>query len=69
MAPSVRIRRSRDPDDDTFLECAVASHATCLVTADHDLLSLRNIVGIPIMDIPTFWNTLTAERRERPSPE
>lgn len=69
VAPSVRIRRSRDPDDDKFLECAVAGHATCLVTADHDLLSLRNIEGIPIMDIPTFWNTLTAERRERPSPE
>lgn len=69
VAPSVRIRRSRDPEDDKFMDCAVAGHATCLVTADHDLLSLRDIEGIPIMDIPTFWNTLTAERREPPSPE
>lgn len=62
VAPSVHIRRSRDPDDDKFLDCAVEGHATCLVTADHDLLSLREIEGIPIMDIPTFWNTLTARR-------
>lgn len=64
VMPVVRIQRSRDPDDDKFLECAVAGHATCLVTADHDLLILRNIEGIPIMDIPTFWTTLSAHLRE-----
>ncbi len=68
VAPAVRIRRSRDPDDDKFLECAVAGHAACLVTADHDLLSLRDIEGIPIMDIPTFWTTLSANLRESPRP-
>ena len=47
----------------------MAGHATCLVTADHDLLSLRDIEGIPIIDIPTFWNRLTADLREAPSPE
>lgn len=69
VAPTVRIRRSRDPDDDKFLECAVAGQAMCLVTADHDLLSLRDIEGIPIMDIPTFWTTLSAHLRESPAPE
>jgi putative PIN family toxin of toxin-antitoxin system len=37
---SQRIRQSRDPDDDKFLECVVAGAAEWLVTADHDLLSL-----------------------------
>ena len=48
---------------------AVAGHATCLVTADHDLLSLRDIEGIPIMDIPTFWTTLSVHLRESAAPE
>jgi putative PIN family toxin of toxin-antitoxin system len=69
VEPVVRIQVSRDPDDDKFLECAVAGQATCFVTADHDLLSLRNIEGIPIMDIPTFWTTLSARLREAPAPE
>ena len=64
MAPAVRIHRSRDPDDDKFLECAVAGHVMCLVTADYDLLSLQDIDGIPITDIPTFWATLSAHTRE-----
>lgn len=69
VTPAVRIHQSRDPDDDKFLECAVAGHATCLVTADHDLLSLQDIEGIPIMDIPTFWATLSAHLRESSASE
>jgi putative PIN family toxin of toxin-antitoxin system len=62
-----RIRRSRDPADDKFLECAVAGSAECLVTADADLLSLGEIEGIPILDIPAFWRKLAeiAEAREQ----
>jgi putative PIN family toxin of toxin-antitoxin system len=54
VAPAVRIRRSRDPDDDKFLECAVAGQAVCLVTADRDLLSLQAVEGIPINRYPSL---------------
>jgi hypothetical protein len=40
VRPTVTIRRSRDPADDKFLECAVAGEAAALVTADADLLTL-----------------------------
>lgn len=59
VEPSTTIRHSRDPDDDKFLECAVAGQADYIVTADNDLLSLGEIENIPIMDVPMFWRKLT----------
>lgn len=56
----MRIVRSRDPADDKFLECAVSGSADYVVRADADLLTLREIQGIPIVDIPTFWQALAA---------
>jgi predicted nucleic acid-binding protein len=66
VTPSRQIRRCRDPDD-KFLECAVAGAAEWLVTADRDLLSLGSVEGVPVVDVPTFWQHL----RDRPveSPE
>jgi len=58
ITPTVRIAHSRDPDDDKFLECAVAGSADYIVSADTDLLSLREVQGIPIVDVPTFWRAL-----------
>ena len=55
---TARIRRSRDPADDKFLECAVAGSAECMVTGDTDLLSFDEIEGIPILDVPAFWRKL-----------
>jgi len=49
---------SRDPTDDKFLECAVAGGADYVVSADADLLNLREVRGIPILDAPTFWRRL-----------
>jgi uncharacterized protein len=43
VTPTVRIARSRDPDDDKFLECAVAGSADYVVSADTDLLTLREV--------------------------
>jgi putative PIN family toxin of toxin-antitoxin system len=60
VSPTVPIARSRDPDDDKFLKCAVAGAADYIVSADTDLLSLREVQGIPIVDIPTFWQALVA---------
>lgn len=61
VTPTARITRSRDPHDDKFLECAAAGGADYIVSADADLLSLREIQGIPIVDAPTFWQALTRE--------
>ena len=66
VTTAMTIRRSRDPDDDKFLECAVAGAADALVTADADLLTLRAIEGIPILDIPAFWRRLLDRTLESP---
>jgi putative PIN family toxin of toxin-antitoxin system len=50
VRPDVTIRMSRDPTDDKFLECAVSGEADYVVSADADLLSLREVRGIPILD-------------------
>lgn len=65
VTPTARITRSRDPADDKFLECAVAGGADCLVSADADLLSLREIEGIPVLDVPTFWQKLREQADAR----
>jgi putative PIN family toxin of toxin-antitoxin system len=65
ITPTTAIRRSRDPGDDKFLECAVAGGAHYLVSADADLLNLGEIRGVPILDAPAFWRTLTEETSPR----
>ena len=55
---SRKITLCRDPNDDKFLECAVAGKADFVVSADNDLLSLKVIEGIPIANLPTFWRAL-----------
>lgn len=44
----------RDPDDDKFLECAVAGRAKYLVTGDQDLLELKSYHGIMICTVGEF---------------
>ncbi|OGK99492.1 MAG: putative toxin-antitoxin system toxin component, PIN family [Candidatus Rokubacteria bacterium RIFCSPHIGHO2_12_FULL_73_22] len=58
---TVAMARSRDPDDDKFLECAIAGGADYLVSGDADLLSLREVQDIPIVDPPTFWQALARD--------
>ena len=41
--------RSRDPGDDPFLACALASGAAIVVSKDHDLLVLEKPFGIEIV--------------------
>lgn len=64
VRPEVVIRMSRDPTDDKFIECAVSGGADYMVSADADLLSLREVRGIPILDIPTFWQKLSEHRNQ-----
>ena len=42
-------RICRDPKDEPILECAERAEAECIVTGDHDLLSLASYRGIRIM--------------------
>ena len=59
VQPTTPIRQSRDPADDKFLECAVAGQADYVVSGDADLLTLEEIRGIPILDVPAFWEKLS----------
>lgn len=45
---------SRDPDDNRFLECALAAQADVLISGDHHLLSLGSFRGIPILSPAQF---------------
>ena len=44
----------RDPKDDIFVATAVAGQADCIVSEDHDLLDLKTVSGIPIIDTEDF---------------
>lgn len=46
----------RDPDDNKYLELAVAVKAACIVTGDKDLLVLNPFEGIPILSPGDFLN-------------
>jgi len=61
VPPAVVMTQSRDPDDNKFLDCAVAGSADYIVSGDADLLSLREVQGIPIVDAPTFWQALAVD--------
>lgn len=43
-----------DPDDNKFVECAVVSHASVIVSGDAHLLELREYEGIPILSPADF---------------
>ena len=56
---TIRVRRRlavvrRDPDDDKFLECAVAGRAQYLVTGDRDLRELGTFRGTAILTAGEF---------------
>ena len=49
-----------DPDDDKFVDCAVAANATCLVTHDNHFNGLQTVAfpKINVMDLETFKRLL-----------
>lgn len=48
------ISASRDPDDNTFLVCAVAASADYIVSGDNDPLAPGSCRGIPILPPAVF---------------
>ena len=49
IEPKIKIQTCRDACDNMFLECAVTAKAQYLVSGDDDLLSMKEINGIPIV--------------------
>jgi putative PIN family toxin of toxin-antitoxin system len=54
-----QIQKSRDSDDDKFLELAVEAGVECIVTGDQDLLVLKSIQDIPILTADEFLHRNT----------
>jgi len=53
--PSISV--CSDPDDDKFIECAVALKAEVIVTGDKALQSIENYFGIAILNPKQFLDT------------
>ncbi|MCH7733502.1 MAG: putative toxin-antitoxin system toxin component, PIN family [Candidatus Marinimicrobia bacterium] len=51
--PSLRIV-VKDPDDNKFIECAVATNAKYIVTGDSDLLEIKSYFDIEIINPAMF---------------
>jgi putative PIN family toxin of toxin-antitoxin system len=47
-----------DPDDDKFIECAVALHAEYIVTGDKALLGVKKYMGIRILTPRQFLDEI-----------
>lgn len=60
--PDESIEASPDPDDDKFLECAVAGGADVVVSPDPHLLDLRSFRGIRILSPAAFLAVLESEQ-------
>jgi len=48
ISPAVKVTVCRDPDDNKFLEAAVAAKATYVVTGDKDLRAIGEYEGVKI---------------------
>ena len=59
--PSLRNVECRDPDDQVFLELAIASGADVVVTGDADLLTLAGSAGVPILTPAEFLERVERE--------
>jgi putative PIN family toxin of toxin-antitoxin system len=54
VEPSEIVTDCTDPDDNRVLECAVASHATHIVTGDRELLALDPFRAVRIVQAARF---------------
>ena len=61
FSPSETIAICRDPKDNKFLELAISANASCIITADKDLLILHPFRGIPILNVVDFLNNFWSE--------
>ena len=52
-APKV-FHECRDPDDNKFIDCAIAGQASFLISGDKDLLDIKIVSGISIISSKNF---------------
>ena len=52
-------RRSRDPNDDPYLACALGANAGLIVSRDEDLLVLGKPFGVEVLTPRAFLSRLT----------
>lgn len=60
--PELRIKTCRDPNDDKFIEAAVAGKARYLVTEDQDLLVLHRYEEVQIVNCSYFVGLIEVNR-------
>jgi putative PIN family toxin of toxin-antitoxin system len=58
VIPSRRINVCRDPDDNMFIEAALAGDASVVVTGDDDLLALRKFESVQFVTPKIFLGML-----------
>jgi putative PIN family toxin of toxin-antitoxin system len=61
-AKTQKIRMVEDPDDDKFLECAIALNADFIVSGDRHLLELGDYMGIKILNPRDFLHVIESRR-------
>jgi len=54
LQPETSVEICRDPDDNKFLECAIAADADYIVSGDDDLLELEGFEAASIVSPGTF---------------
>lgn len=59
VKPTTHVHACRDPKDNMLLDCALAAQVDCIVTGDHDLLTLHPFRGIRILRPREFLQLLT----------
>jgi putative PIN family toxin of toxin-antitoxin system len=52
--PPENIKICRDPSDNKYLDLAFSVKANCVITGDKDLLTLKSVHGIPILNATQF---------------
>lgn len=65
VSPTETIQVVVDPDDDKFLECAVAGGAELIVSRDPHLLDVKEYRGIRLVTPLTFLRILDEENDSR----
>lgn len=48
----------RDPDDDKFINCALDSNCSYIISGDNDLLTIKNYNGIKIVTVAEFFHQI-----------
>lgn len=61
ISPTYRFNLLTDPDDNKFVDCAIAANAVCLVSHDRDFLPLREIEfpRVAVVDTAGFRELLS----------